>query len=389
MRAITIRRCLALMGMSFLTAFAATAPAMAATWHFETAPWSGHLETKLQAVSCAGGISCLAAGEDSLEGGALAPLSMVWEGKHWTRNYPTSPTDGSLDAISCTSSTNCVSAGSSEHKPLLETWDGFSWTSKTPSSHTGEATVLGVSCVSTPHSCTAVGTEKTPGQALPETWVTEGEGVNEWQRNTGPLPKGGTVGQENGVSCSTSKSCIAVGNWRTAVGGETKPLVERWTGLTAVAETPPAPAPPFWPNASLNGLSCTGETCIAVGTVEEIGKPGKLLLFSDYWNGKAWSEHSLPSPVGTTSSDLTGVSCHPATECMAIGYYETETHKKKPLAELWNGTAWSLAEQPPVENGALETHMQGISCPASKLCYAVGFYKNEGAGLLPVVERYE
>jgi hypothetical protein len=397
-----IRRCLALAGMSFMTAFATTAPAVAATWKVQESPNPENAkETRLRGVSCATSTSCVGVGEFALtlkNTGPFKAAGVKWNGEKWTLANPAFPeTAASLDGVSCISSTTCVavgSSGSSEHSPLVEKWSGSSWESQILKTHSGsgKATVLGISCTSSPINCMAGGTEKLPGEGRPEAWWPAGESLKEkeklekWRPEEVLLPiKTAPVGQENGVSCSTSEVCMGVGNWGTTIGGEIKPLADRWSpGNGVIAETPPFLSGAT--NASLNSVSCTGETCTAVGTFEVSGITVPL---ADSWNGKEWIEHWLPTPSKATLGKLTGISCRSSTECTAVGYYETETHKKRPLADAWNGSAWSLQEPPIGPTGALQSQLQGISCPASKVCDAVGYYGNSSENQLTLVERYE
>jgi hypothetical protein len=410
MTATTIRRCLALACVSLLAVFAVATPTFAASWKHQELSEIPNIynskETRLRGISCLSSTSCLAVGEYALTlKGAGRPVSVVLNEKKWQANYPTSLEIASLNGISCVSATNCVAVGTSESgepTPIAENWDGFSWTTSGTMrtvSGTGKATVLGVSCVASPRQCVAAGTGKRPGEGLAEAWITEGETLKTWDKLEAPSPKGATIAQENGVSCATSTSCVAVGNWRTAAGGETKPLVERWTsGKGTTAETPPVPRYAGLlegKNASLNGVTCTGENCIAVGTYEMPEVPelaGKKLVFADSWNGKEWTAKELPdpSPKEVTGTELAGIACMSSTSCMAVGHFETKTHINKPLAELWNGTTWTLQE-PPVPGGTTQSQLQGISCSAS-ICYAVGYFAIAGEGgesERPLIDRYE
>jgi hypothetical protein len=46
---------------------------------------------------------------------------------------------------------------------------------------------------------------------------------------------------------------------------------------------------------------------------------------AERWNGTAWSLQSMLNPSGARTTRMDGVSCSSATACMAIGYYESST----------------------------------------------------------------
>lgn len=82
-----------------------------------------------------------------------------------------------------------------------------------------------------------------------------------------------------------------------------------------------------------------------------------------------WTVEPVATPVGAQHVALQAVSCAEATTCMGVGYSEGSTPGAIPLAEMWNGTRWSLS-------GAVialpDSHLLGISCPLANWCAAVG-----------------
>ena len=95
----------------------------------------------------------------------------------------------------------------------MERWNGTSWsivTSPNPSG-TAESVLSSVSCPSTT-SCFAVGSNLTTSHT--KTLVEHWNGTS-WSIVTSPNPSGATDSALSGVSCPTTTSCYAVGDWST------------------------------------------------------------------------------------------------------------------------------------------------------------------------------
>lgn len=126
------------------------------------------------------------------------------------------------------------------------------------------------------------------------------------------------------------------------------------------------------PNGTLNAVSCVGASfCMAVGIQAPI------------WNGTSWKASTLPSPAGTVQRFLLGVSCTSDTACVVVGQYET-TSGDFPLAESWNGTAWTIETPHPFAGPA--TGFNAVSCHAADFCVAVGYYTNSESAPQPMSE---
>ena len=107
-----------------------------------------------------------------------------------------------LLAVSCTSSSACVAIGGGSLGPVGARWDGVRWH---PCSATSGCSNLGSS---TPNG----------DKVLPD-----------------PNPHGENQTSLNGVSCTSSTGCIAVGTYSEnspcAVAPCTQPFAERWNGV--------------------------------------------------------------------------------------------------------------------------------------------------------------
>ena len=224
----------------------------------------------------------------------------------------------------------------------------------------------GVSCTSST-ACTAVGRYSTQGtfKALAEFW-----NGSEWKIQSTPNLSSAVL---SGVSCSSSTACIAVG------GSESNTLAESWNGTEWKVLSTPNPSEAT--ASGLNGVSCTSSTaCVAVGSSYQRIKEGILkekVIYStlaEFWNGIEWK---ILSP--RSSSGLSGVSCSSSTACIAVG--------NGPVAQSWNGTEWKGLPIPnPSEAAAGD--LSGVSCTSSTACTAVGYYYRERQGILQKEKIY-
>jgi hypothetical protein len=240
----------------------------------------------------------------------------------------------------------------------------------------------GVSCTS-PTECVAVGEfrsikgGKEVGWALAARW----NGM-EWSIQEPPTPAGAKNNELNGVSCTSFNQCAAVGYVENS-SEKFVPVAEKWNGTVWTAQEPPNPGVK---EGVLWGVSCTASTaCTAVG---RFVSSEKWVPLAERWNGMAWSAQEPPIPTGAKESTLNGASCTSSTMCTAAGYFENSSGKAVPLAEKWNGTAWSVQELPNPA-GAKEGYLEGVSCASSTECTAVGEFENSSSTYLSLGERYQ
>jgi hypothetical protein len=108
---------------------------------------------------------------------------------------------------------------------------------------------------------------------------------------------------------------------------------------------------------------------------------------AERWNGSRWSIEPTVDPEGAEASDLAAVSCAPTEECMAVGSY-SDSNTVVPLAEGWNGMAWTIVGPPPVPPAAVYAQLAAISCPSINDCVAVGSYY-DGITNVPLAEGWD
>jgi hypothetical protein len=227
-----------------------------------------------------------------------------------------------------------------------------------------------VSCT-TASACTAVG--QSNGMPVAERW----NGTS-WTVQTPPTPSGAVSAALYSVSCTTSAACTAVGysgnGSSPSIYGDA-PLAESWNGSTWTLQT--APNPSQATSGTLTGISCIApDACTAVGGYDDQNTtPVSYGTLAEQLNASTWTIQPTPAPAGSAGSALSGVSCTTNSACTAVGYYNDNAYPEisgdAPLAENWNGTAWSVQPTPNPPATDISTLAQ-VSCASATVCTAVG-----------------
>ena len=271
---------------------------------------------------------------------AISRDSLVqrWDGVRWSvvaTPYPADSTQVEVTGLSCTSTTFCVAVGNystTSSKVLVEQWNGARW-----------------SIISTPTP---------PGRS--------------------PHGPGAWISILNAVSCTSATNCTAVGWYDSTylASSKTRTLVERWNGRrwSIVPSPNPSGAEP-----ALDGVSCTSTTnCIAVGNRSSLRNQSQTL--SERWNGKSWSTVGSPNVSGADENNLVGVSCADSTHCMAVGdYIHNDASGANvlvgTLAERWDGTHWSIVPSPNPTGVKRSNYsnLDSVACTTGTTCVAVGY----------------
>jgi hypothetical protein len=302
-----------------------------------------------------------------------APLAETWTGgKAWkaaTLSVPKGSVAGQLNAVSCKPRAFCVGVGLSLSAtftglPLADTWNGKTWTPKTLPAVKGTSRddLLGVSCATT-KSCVAVGEAftKTTVVAIAQTWNGK-----TWTPALVSPVKGTSASSLTSVSCTSAAHCVAAGLY--TAHAVTFPWIATWNGRAWMNVKAPSPAGSA--AAILYSVSCVSvKACVAVGGFR-FNRPGST-GFTEVWNGKSWAEAGVPWPKALTNTTLFGVSCGSATTCVAAG----ESAVITAVAASWNGKHWTVTpvSAPPGNDISV---FEAVSCPALASCVAVG---HEGA----------
>ena len=116
----------------------------------------------------------------------------------------------------------------------------------------------------------------------------------------------------------------------------------------------------------LQAVACPSRSdCFAVGYTQPDVAGSSHGALIEHWDATKWSAQTFPSVP-----DLTGVACTSNVACTAVG---------DAAAFRWNGRSWSLQSS---------RHVIGVSCPALRLCTAVGNSRPGDDGGLPTAARW-
>ncbi len=342
------------------------------SWSIVNSPNQGDadvpVETSvLSAVTCASASDCWAVGYYYGHVNEQ-PLIEHWDGTSWS--IATSPGTGAgalLKSVTCVSASNCWAVGyydsthsvaAGPNQTLTEQWDGTAWVI-VPSANAGTAQnnqLTGVTC-SSASDCWAVGyyDSGSVNQTLIERW-----NGTLWAVVASPDTASTQNNQFNAITCLTSSDCWTAGNFNID-----QPLTAHWNGTAwAIVSSPAALG-----GALLKSVACSSASeCWAVGQVSNADQP-----FMQQWNGASWG--IVGSPVA--SSSLNGITCLSGGNCWTAGYQISIGGFKSTLAQRWTGTSWSAVASPNVIQPTLSNHLQGVACATASDCWAVGRYESQ------------
>jgi hypothetical protein len=113
-----------------------------------------------------------------------------------------------------------------------------------------------------------------------------------WTRLPSPNQANATESKLLDVTCSTAKTCFAVGVAGFDFGLRTETLVERWNGTTWSIVASPNPDPSDGGDNDLVGVACASspKPCFAVGASANPSVPSVI----ERWNGTQWSVAAHP-----------------------------------------------------------------------------------------------
>lgn len=347
------------------------------SWSTQTAPLpsqatdAGSADSQLGSVACTSATSCIAVGTYSVinQNVAGALIETLNDGT-WTATTAPAPAGGSgeaLGSISCASASFCVAVGqysdsSDENVGLIETLNDGSWTvleAPAPAGGSSEA-LLSVSCGAVGF-CAAVNEFNAAIDTLSD---------GTWTATNAPLPATGVQSESlSSVACPSSESCVAVGSYRT--GGQSQGLLEDLAdGAWAVTQAPLPSDANSTDNASLNSVTCSSaKSCQAVGIYNEPVDPDWGEGVIDTLDNGSWT-----AAASENSADFNAASCA-GTNCAAAGYYAAETGGLIDTASNggWTPTEPSLPTNASTTNSP-EANLTSVSCDTSGFCAAVGWY---------------
>ena len=162
-------------------------------------------------------------------------------------------------------------------------------------------------------------------------------------------------------------------------------LIERWDGTSWTIVNSPNT------NTQSNvllGVTCgSASDCWAVGNYAFTGSVLQTLI--ERWNGTSWEIVSSPNTSTSQSNLLYSVTCGPASDCWAVGYYivDAVSNLNQTLIERWDGTSWAIVSSP--NTSATQSNLlYGVTCGSTPDCWAVGYYYNASSVAQTLALRY-
>jgi hypothetical protein len=308
-------------------------------WEVETSPNpSGATSSALYAIACQTESECIAVGGYTNASEENLSLGERLHSGSWALDNPTSPPsswDRELTGVSCPKTGECMAVGDYHtlspgyDVALAYRWSSGTWSSpiypRNPTGSTSDG--VGVdSCPST--ACVAVNRNRNSAYEY-ETLAESVTASNLWSIQSTPSLAPATYSAFYGVSCVTSVAeCAAVG--ATNKSGKEQALVE-W-----LTTSPPwvlgfSAYPTGAQSSVLGSVSCiAAEVCMAVG--DDVSSSGEEQVMVDYIYPTFALLDSPSSLSGAKASHFEGVSCT-GEACMAVGDYTTTLGVVKGLAE--------------------------------------------------------
>jgi hypothetical protein len=192
------------------------------------------------------------------------------------------------------------------------------------------------------------------------------------------------------VSCTSATRCFAVGNYGNSAGATLNEVL-RWNGGKWSPVSVPQPAGKAIDDMnSLSSIACTSPShCLAAGYDQQA--PSSTLippLLNEVlrWNGRRWSQVSVPQPAGTgdgKQNQLFGMACAAAGDCWATGLQKTRNNPQN-QALHWNGKKWKSI---PTPHPGKQSTLQRDACVSASDCWAAGLAVKGAHGTGPEVNQ--
>src|SRR5580693_1485682 len=388
------------------------------SWSAMETPLPGNAEagsfSKVESVSCPTAGWCAAVGVYDNTAGRQDSFIDILAGGSWTSIEAPVPPDAQpeasaftfLKSVDCQSGGVCVAfgnyknaAGSGHPVGFFDTLANGNWAALTapqPSDAAVHQNVIDqvVSCPATGPCAATANYTNGNGRGQAELLTQSAGGT--WSAQPAPLPSDAGTGnslfsQTFDISCATGM-CVAGGTYLNA-GGQRAGLLDRFDGTQWSATTSPEPSNAGTgtnQSASIDGVSCTFDGCVAVGSYEDSAAGFRLLINTITAAGNVTAtEGPQPSDIATASSGFfNDVSCLSLNQCTAVGgYRNTVSPNAVALIDSMSGGVWTNTIAPMPSNAATGasaiSDLSQVSCPARGSCEAAGTYSDPSTfGLL-------
>lgn len=240
---------------------------------------------------------------------------------------------------------------------------------------------------STTDSCVAIGNYQTASTSLPYvSAITDGR--------PGPAvsvtpPANADSANHNAglnaVACQSSNLCTAFGYYNDSSNHEQMMVVQITKGVPAAAVEVQAPADAAANNIEPQAISCpvTG-TCVIAGYYESTTTANNEPLVVAVNDGVPAAAVTVAIPsnhaAGAATGELTDVACQSAGSCTAVGDYDNTTSSPVGMVvQITGGVPGAAVETVPADaySAGPDNHLDYVACPASGACEAAGTYYNQ------------
>jgi len=331
----------------------ATSNSQGSTWKQQTLPLPSNIVSAyLTGVTCSGA-TCVAVGDYSSNTYDLPGVALSTDnGMTWSQQVLTPPpcfNSGYLSGVNCNNNIcNAVGAytNSSPQFGTARSLDnGNSWSQRALPllSPYVSGELVGISCSG--NICVGAGTYTDNSFVRYAAAIYSTDTGNSWTQVALPLLDGIRDEHLNGISCSGT-FCIAVGEYDNGSGNQLPGIAVSTNGGSSWTQST-LTLPDSYSDGSLIGISCNANNkCVAVGTYSVPGgsnAPTYPAIAVTTDGGSNWSQQVLTSlPSGFTSGALFGVECTGNT-CVASGTYDTANFVDTPAIAVSTdgGNTWS------------------------------------------------
>ena len=297
------------------------------SWSVVTSPDVASQPNYLYSVTCTSSSNCWAVGDDG-NGGNQKTLTVQYNGTSWSivTSANVASTNNYLNSLTCTSSSNCWAVGyvtngtGNVDQTLAEQYNGTSWSVVTTANvTTSEANLLNAITCTSSSNCWGVGYycnnggsgSCSGGTGHSDQTLAEQYNGTSWSTVTSPDESTSVVDVLAGVTCTSSSACLAVGSFGLAGNSSyAQSLAETYGSSWAIPSYAPGGASNAWVSAAVDGpfgygwASNVGMSLAENGAdtqviiTDESGAPVTFNLVGSTWTAPTYNVSTLTTSGG-------------------------------------------------------------------------------------------
>jgi hypothetical protein len=199
-----------------------------------------------------------------------------------------------------------------------------------------------------------------------------------------PSPHVGGFTHLKGVAAADASQAWAVGDHLAHTRRhQTKLMAEQFVGGTWSIVPAQSPGPGA---SSLDGVAAVSDNDVwSVGFRSRPHQFNSPEALAEHWDGSRWTIVPTPRLPGSSNTQLVSVAAVGANDVWAVGFAQLNSRGPRPLAEHWNGTAWSVV---PTPNPGAGFVFASVAARATDDVWAVG-YANFAGVARPLAEHFD